>query len=61
VLKSICWLGRLRHLQSTTELHALLDTADPLERAYLWEALLLVGDVSVLLTSKMVLVRKHFP
>lgn len=47
VLKSICWLGQLHHLKSTAELHALLDKADPIEREYLWEALLSVGDLSV--------------
>lgn len=47
VLKSIGWLGRLKHLRSTTELHALLKKADPLQRVYLWETLLTVGDSSV--------------
>jgi hypothetical protein len=47
VLKSICWLGQLGRLKSTEELHALFDKADPVEREYLWEALLLVGDLSV--------------
>jgi hypothetical protein len=48
VLNSICWLGHLGHLQSTTELRSLLEKADPVKRAYLWEALLMVGDLSVL-------------
>jgi hypothetical protein len=47
VLKSICWLGQLGSLKSTEELHALFNNADPVEREYLWEALLLVGDLSV--------------
>ncbi len=47
VLKSICWLGQLRHLRSTKELHSRLDKADPVERAYLWVALLSVGDLSI--------------
>jgi hypothetical protein len=47
VLKSICWLGQLGRLKSTEELHALFDKGDPVEREYLWEALLLVGDLSV--------------
>lgn len=48
VLKSICWLGHLRHLQSTKDLRSLLHDADPIERTYLWEALLRVGDLSVI-------------
>jgi hypothetical protein len=47
VLESICWLGQLGRLKSTKELHALLDTADPIERDYLWVTLLMVGDLSV--------------
>ena len=47
VLKSICWLGGLGHLRSTAELRSLLDKADPIEKTYLWEALLRVGDLSV--------------
>lgn len=47
VLKSICWLGQLGRLNSTAELHALFDKADPIEREYLWAALLMVGDLSV--------------
>jgi hypothetical protein len=47
VLKSICWLGQLGHLKSTVELHALFHEADPIEREYLWETLLIVGDLSV--------------
>jgi hypothetical protein len=47
VLKSICWLGSLRHLRSTAELISLIKTSDPIERAYIWEALLKLGDLSV--------------
>jgi hypothetical protein len=47
VLKSICWLGSLRHLRSTVELKSLIKTSDPIERVYLWETLLKVGDLSV--------------
>ena len=48
VLKSICWLGRLQHLRSTRALHALLPHTDALTRTYVWESLLLVGDLSVI-------------
>jgi hypothetical protein len=47
VLNSIWWLGQLGRLKSTTELHALIDKADPIEREYLWATLLMVGDLSV--------------
>jgi hypothetical protein len=47
VLNNIWWLGQLGRLRSTTELHALIDKADPIEREYLWATLLMVGDLSV--------------
>ncbi len=47
-LQSILWLGNLRRLRSTRELTDRLATADPVERAYVWEALLTVNDLSVL-------------
>lgn len=48
VLKSICWLGHLGRLRSTTELHLLLDKGDPIEQMYVFESLLTVGDLSVI-------------
>jgi hypothetical protein len=48
VLKQVLWLGCMGHLHSTEELHTLLVGADLLERAYLWEALLKLADISVL-------------
>jgi hypothetical protein len=47
VLKSIWWLGQMRHLRSTKGLHSLLAKAGPLERTYLWVTLLSVGDLSI--------------
>jgi hypothetical protein len=44
VLKQVLWLGCMRHLHSTEELHTLLVGADLLERTYLWEALLKLAD-----------------
>ena len=48
VLRSICWLGRMQRLRSTRALRALLPDAAPVKKAYLWETLLLVGDLAVL-------------
>ena len=48
VLKSICWLGHLERLRSTTELRLLLDQGDDVERMYVFESLLEVGDLSVI-------------
>jgi hypothetical protein len=48
VLQSIYWLGSLRRLRSTREITDRLAAADPVERAYIWEALLAVNDLSVL-------------
>ena len=36
VLKSICWLGHLERLRSTTELRLLLDQGDDVERMYVF-------------------------
>ncbi len=48
VLDSIRMLGNMRHLQSKTELIALLDSPDPLLRTYVLEAMLRLHDYSVL-------------
>ena len=48
VLASICLLGAIKHLHSTSELLALLDSADLLQKTYLWEALLKLKTYSVL-------------
>jgi hypothetical protein len=47
VLKSVLWLGCLEHLHSAARLHRLLERGTPLERLYVWEALLKTGDLSV--------------
>jgi HEAT repeat protein len=48
LLDSIRMLGNMRHLQSTAELLALLDSPDALVRTYVYEALLRLHDYSVL-------------
>jgi hypothetical protein len=48
VLDSIRMLGNMRHLQSTGELMALLDSPDPLVRTYVYEAMLRLHDYSIL-------------
>jgi hypothetical protein len=48
VLDSIRMLWNMRHLQSTRELKALQNASNPLVRTYAWEALLRLGDYSVL-------------
>jgi HEAT repeat protein len=48
VLDSIRMLGNMRHLQSTRKLKQLLHSRYGLIRAYVYEALLRVGDYSVL-------------
>jgi len=48
VLDSIRMLGNMRHLQSKEELVSLLDSHDPLVRAYVFEAMLRLHDYSVL-------------
>jgi HEAT repeat protein len=48
VLDSIRMLGNMRHLKSTAELTALLDSPDPLVRTYAYEAMLRLHDYSVL-------------
>jgi HEAT repeats len=48
VLDGIRMLGNMRHLQSTAELLALLDSPDALMRTHAYEALLRLHDYSVL-------------
>jgi len=48
LLDSIRMLGNMRHLQSTAELLALLDSPDALVRTYVYQALLRLHDYSVL-------------
>lgn len=48
VLDNIRMLGNMRHLQSTEELEALEHSPDPLVSAYVYEAMLRLGDYSVL-------------
>jgi len=48
VLDSIRMLGNVRHLQSTAELLALLNSPDPLVRTYAYEALVRLHDYSIL-------------
>jgi hypothetical protein len=48
VLDSIRMLGNMRHLRSISELTELLGHRDQLIRAYVWQALLRLGDYSVL-------------
>lgn len=48
VLRSVCWLGTMAHLESNAPLHALLaKRGDSIQRAYIWETLLNVRDLSV--------------
>jgi hypothetical protein len=47
-LDSIRMLGNMRHLQSTAELKRLEHSPDPLVRGYVYEAMLRLGDYSVL-------------
>jgi hypothetical protein len=48
VLDSIRMLGNMRHLRSTRELKQLAQDPDLLVRTYAWQALMRVGDYSVL-------------
>jgi hypothetical protein len=48
VLDNIRMLGNMRHLQSTAELEMLESSPDPMVRAYVYEAMLRLGDYSVL-------------
>jgi len=48
VRDSIRMLGNMKHLRSTAELKALLDTPDLLEKTYVWQALLRLKDYSVM-------------
>lgn len=48
VLDSIRMLGNLRHLRSTRELKKLTQDSDLLVRTYAWQALMRLGDDSVL-------------
>jgi HEAT repeat protein len=48
VFDSIQMLGDMRHIRSTSEITALLDTADLLVKTYVWQALLRLKDYSVL-------------